>query len=241
MAKVVPMGRLIVLLAVLLTSPWQAAVAADPCAEGRLRPAKIVDGDTLVMSWVGTVTEKMAPSIAAAFEANKRKATAVELSLQSCGGRIDYMAATIGVLRFIKASHELTTVVERGSTCASACVPIFLASEKRRAAMSSLWFFHRSWRHQLAGGIDGVLTATPGDLPVQHYLDKYYAPAGLSRPWLAQLKDIIENNGGYWQTGRDLWGARTGMITDVIGDIQPRDNRPIYLAPPPGCTTMCRG
>ena len=55
------------------------------------------------------------------------------------------------------------------------------------------------------------------------------------------LKQVIENNDGYWQTGRDLWDAKSGIITETIGDIQPQDARPVYLAPAPGCTTMCRG
>ena len=52
LAKVVPMGKLltVVLFAWAMTSPWQVAVAADACAEGRLRPAMLVDGDKLVMS-----------------------------------------------------------------------------------------------------------------------------------------------------------------------------------------------
>ena len=135
------MGRLGVLLIVAaLALPWQPAAAADPCAEGELHSSAIVGGDTLQLNWAGTVTEKMAPVISAKFEAYKRRAKSVELSLQSCGGRTDYMAEVIGVLRHIKTTHELTTVVPRGATCASACIPIFLASDRRTAALSSLAF-----------------------------------------------------------------------------------------------------
>lgn len=217
------------------------ASAADACAEGKLRPVKVAASGALHLTWIGTVNEKMAGAIDAAFEANKRRVKSVELALQSCGGRIDYMAAVIGVLHHIKETHALTTVVERGSTCASACIPIFLASGQRRAALSSLWFFHRSWRHQLAGGVDTVLTATPGSHSVKRFLEQYYAPAGVSRSWLVRLEDVIEKNDGYWQTGADLWDDKTGIITETIGNMQPQDNRPIYLAPAPGCTAMCRG
>jgi hypothetical protein len=219
----------------------QQAAAADPCAEGKLRPVTVDASGALHLTWIGTVNERMAKDIDRAFEANKRQVKSVELALQSCGGRIDYMAAVIGVLHHIKETHALATVVERGSTCASACIPIFLASDQRRAALSSLWFFHRSWRHQLTGGVDAVLTSVPGSHSVQRFLDQYYAPAGVSRDWLTRLKDVIEKNDGYWQTGADLWTEKTGMITETIGNTQPQDNRPIYLAPAPGCTAMCRG
>lgn len=236
------MGRLGVLLIVAaLAWPWQPAAAADPCAEGELHSSAIVGGDTLQLNWTGTVTEKMAPVISAKFEAYKRRAKSVELSLQSCGGRTDHMAEVIGVLRHIKATHTLTTVVERGATCASACIPIFLASDRRTAALSSLWFFHRSWRHQLAGGVDGVMTRTPGRSSLDRFLKQYYASAGVSQGWLRGLKSVIEKSGGYWQTGRDLWDDKSGIITQTIGDVQPPDARPIYVAPAPGCTAMCRG
>lgn len=235
------LNRLSILFVIaLLASPWQRALAADACAEGELRPVKI-ERDTLQLDWIGTVNESMAPKIDAAFEANKGRTKAVVLSLQSCGGRTDYMAATIGVLRYIKKTHALVTVVDRGATCASACIPIFLASDRRRAALSSLWFFHRSWRYQLAGGVDEIQTSAPGSHSVARFLDRYYASAGVSRQWLSHLKDVIERSGGYWQSGRDLWDAKAGIVTETIGDIQPQDDRPIYLAPAPGCTAMCRG
>jgi hypothetical protein len=225
----------------LLALPFHRARAADPCADGDLKPVTIADGDTLQLKWIGTVTGKMARKIDTAFETNKRRVKAVELSIQSCGGRTDYMADTIAVLRQIKTTHALSTVVEPGATCASACIPIFLASDRRRAAMSSLWFFHRSWRYQLSGGVDAIGTSAPGTRSVEKFLNRYYAPAGVSSAWLKHMREVIENNGGYWQTGRDLWDAKSGMVTETIGDIQPQQNRQIYLAPSPGCTAMCRG
>lgn len=231
----------VLFIVVLLASPWHSAVASDDCADGKLRPVTILDGDRLVLRWIGKVNRKMPSAIDDAFEANKRRVKSVELSLKSCGGGVDYMAATIAVLRHIKLTHRLTTVVDQGATCASACIPIFLASDHRRAAMSSLWFFHRSWRKQLSGGIDEVQTAAPGKSSVESFHDRYYAPAGVSRPWLDRLRNIIEHSSGYWQTGRDLWDAGSGMITEKIGDVLLQEDRTIYIAPAPGCTAMCRG
>jgi hypothetical protein len=242
-ADAMGMGKSLVRLFIvaLLVCPWQQAMAADPCAEGKLRPATIVDGNKLLLKWSGTVNEGMGPAIAAAFDAYKLRTKTVELSLQSCGGRTDYMAAVIGVLHHIKNTHKLTTVVERGAMCASACIPIFLASDRRTAALSSVWFFHRSWRHQLVGDVDGIITRQPGRSSLGRFLEQYYASAGVSRGWLSGLKDIIENGAGYWQTGRDLWGNKSGIITETISDVQAPDMSPIYVAPAPACTTMCRG
>lgn len=231
----------VLFLFVLLASPWQSAVAADDCADGKLRPVTIAGGDRLILRWAGRVDKKMASALDDAFERNKLHVKSVELSLHSCGGRIDYMAAAIGVLRHIKETHKLTTVVDQGATCASACIPIFLASDNRRAALSSLWFFHRSWRSELSGGVDEVQTAVPGKSSVERFHERYYIPAGVSREWLRRLRNVIENTNGYWQTGRDLWEAKSGMVTETIGDVLLQEDRTIYIAPAPGCTAMCRG
>jgi len=226
---------------VLFAWPWQPAMAGDDCADGRLSPARIVGGEKLVLSWTGKVNKKMATAIDDAFEANKHRVSAVELSLKSCGGRVDYMAGVIAVLHHIKETHKLTTIVDQGATCASACIPIFLGSDNRRAALSSLWFFHRTWQRKLTGGVDEVQTGAPGKSSIDQFHDRYYIPAGVSADWLKRLKPIIENTGGYWQTGRDLWESKSGIVTETIGDVLMREDRTIYLAPAPGCTAMCRG
>jgi hypothetical protein len=231
----------VLFLFVLLASPWKPAVAADDCADGRLSLVTVAAGDKLALRWTGKVNKKMAADIDAAFEANKRRVKSVEVSLHSCGGRIDDMTAAIGVLRHIKETHRVVTVVEQGATCASACIPIFLASDNRRAALSSLWFFHRAWRKQLSGGIDEVQTGVPGKTSVAAFHERYYLPAGVSREWLDKLRNVIENTSGYWQTGRDLWESKSGMITETIGDVLLQEDRTIYIAPAPGCTAMCRG
>lgn len=231
----------VLFMVVTLALPMRAASAADICGPGRMHASVADGGKKLVLNWTGRIDGEMARTLSRAFEVHGREVTAVELSLSSCGGRIDEMATALGELDRIKRTHRLVTVVDQGATCASACIPIFLAGETRRAAMSSLWFFHRSWRQGATGGIDEVRTQVSDRGFVTHYLEQYYVPAGVSREWLNHLIEMIANTGGYWQTGRDLWEARNGMITETIGDVMPEQNRPIYLAPAPGCTAMCRG
>jgi hypothetical protein len=233
------LGLLLILLA--FACPWQSAAAADNCAAGTLQRTTIEAGDVLQLRWVGTVAKDMPRAILDAFTAHRPHIKSVALSLNSCGGRVDYMAEVIAVLRHIGKTHQLVTAVEPGSLCASACIPIFLASNHRRAAMSSLWFFHRSWRRELTGGVDKIETASIGNSSLDDFLARYFRPAGVSAAWLSELKGIIENGDGYWQTGRELWDAKAGMLTEAIGNVQPREKRTIYFAPAPGCTAMCRG
>lgn len=229
------------LMIVTLALPVRAASAADICGTGHMRSTVTDGGQRLVLDWTGRIDGGMARALSQGFEIHGREVTAVELSLSSCGGRIDEMTAALGVLDRIKRTHRLVTAVDQGATCASACIPVFLAGETRRAALSSLWFFHRSWRESATGGIDEVRTRVSDRRFVARYLEQYYVPAGVSREWLTHLVEMIAGSGGYWQTGRDLWEARNNMITETIGDVMPEQNRPIYLAPAPGCTVMCRG
>ncbi|HET6320661.1 MAG TPA: hypothetical protein VFF87_01290 [Hyphomicrobium sp.] len=226
---------------VTLALPVRAAFAADICGAGHMRSSLADGGQKLVLNWTGRIDGGMARALSHAFEIHGREVTAVALSLSSCGGSIDEMIAALGELDRIKRTHRLVTVVDQGATCASACIPMFLAGEVRRAAMSSLWFFHRSWRESVTGGVDEVRTQVSDRSFLTRYLEQYYVPAGVSREWLTHLVEMIASSGGYWQTGRDLWEARNGMITETIGDVMPEQIRPIYLAPAPGCTAMCRG
>ncbi len=166
----------------------------------------------------------MAPRSAAEFDAHKLRTKSVELSLQSCGGRTDYMAEVIGVLRHIKTTHKLTTVVERGATCASACIPIFLASDRRTAALEQLVVLPSLMASSTRGRRRRGHNRGARRSSLTRFLEQYYASAGVSQRWLAGLKDIIEKSAGYWQTGRDLWEDKSGIITETIGDIQPPDH-----------------
>jgi hypothetical protein len=140
----------------------------------------------------------------------------------------------------MQENAKLTTVVAPGSTCASACVAVFLAAAQRRAAMSSLWYFHMTWRPATRGGLDAVETITTSPESTERFITRYFEPAGVSRKWLKRMRRIIFNNGGYWQTGRDLWNSRSGIIIEPIADIEPF-NEPTYLAPAPGCSATCSG
>jgi hypothetical protein len=48
--------------------------------------------------------------------------------------------------------------------------------------------------------------------------------------------------GDYWQTGRDLWESKSGIITDPLGNLQkvPDDSR-LFVMPGVVCGPMCRG
>ena len=58
------------------------------------------------------------------------------------GGSVAEGERVIDVLRQIKATHQLETVVAPGDVCASMCVFIYVQGQKRLGALTSSWLFH---------------------------------------------------------------------------------------------------
>jgi hypothetical protein len=217
-----------------------AAHAEDPCASGQLEDAAVKKG-MLYLKWIGTVRYEMHKRIAEKFDEVKDKTVAVVLVLSSCGGNADAEEKTIHVLKRIKKTHILFTMVGRGSLCASACVGIFLQGKHRDAALTSSWGFHEPSLQSSVRG-DGGDTIKRVIVPVQtEAMLKAYAEAGVSKRWLKRLRAKIRG-AEWWQTGRDLWEAKSGIITDVIGNSVPRaKEQEQHFAPVVTCGAFCRG
>jgi len=217
-----------------------AAHAGDPCASGQLEEASVKEG-MLYLRWVGTVRYEMDKRIAEKFDEVKDRTVAVALVLSSCGGDADAEGRTVKVLKRIKKTHILFTMVGRGSLCASACVGIFLQGKHRDAALTSSWGFHEPSLQSSVRGDDGD-TIKRVIVPVQtEAMLKAYAEAGVSKRWLKRLRAKIKG-AEWWQTGRDLWEAKSGIITDVFGNSVPRaKEEKEHFAPVVICGAFCRG
>lgn len=187
----------------------RAAHAEDACASGLLEETAVKDG-ILYMKWTGTVRYEMDKQIARKFDEVRDKTVAVILVLSSCGGDADAKAKTVDVLKRIKKTHILFTMVGRGSMCASACVPIFLQGKKRHAALTSSWAFHEP---SVEGGVVGDGTTIKRFvLPEQtETMLKGYAEAGVSKRWLKRLRKKIKG-AEWWQTGpRSVGGKKRDL------------------------------
>ncbi len=149
----------------------------------------------------------MAADIADEFDGTSAWPERSPSALTSCGGgTASYMDAAINVLGFIKVTHPLTTLVDRGALCSSACVPIFLVGNRRVGALASLWFFHPAAR-RVQQGI-GVTTRELLPEYTDSFITRYFVPAGVSTDWIQFMRRMIRD-GDFWQTGRDLWETKS--------------------------------
>ena len=166
-----------------------AACADDPCARTDLKAVVVPRTQTVQLKWVGQISNPMHDRIAAQFNEAKARVRSVVLILSSCGGSLGEAEKVIDTLREIKKTHHLETRGDPGSTCASACIPIFLQGTRRRAALTSSWLFHevtrRSALDKTKKRVDRART--------ERVFSDYYAEAGVSEAWLNQFGSWFSN------------------------------------------------
>jgi ATP-dependent protease ClpP protease subunit len=86
----------------------------------------------------------MADYLRAALDTYATSSHRVVLFLDSVGGQVEEGDRVIHVLDEIKQTQHLITTVFNDKVCASMCIPIFLRSDDRLAARTSLWLFHQA-------------------------------------------------------------------------------------------------
>jgi hypothetical protein len=173
--------------------------------------------DAIVMQWEGGIAKPMADQIRNAFEEHQGRAKRVVFRISSGGGSVAEGERVIRVLREIRRTHRLETVVDRGHRCGSMCVFIYLQGEHRVAALSSLWLFHEVSFHD-----PKTRQITRLDRPAwERLVDTYFGPAGVSHEWTERMKPLTVQS-DYWQTGSDLANDRSGIFHAVLGNQRER-------------------
>ena len=173
--------------------------------------------NTLSMHWKGKIEDPMAACIMTAFAKVPPSVWRVSLSLDSPGGNLPTAEEVVAALKQIRKTHQLSTTVWRGATCSSACIPVFLAGERRYGALASIWVFHEvgHWTHRE----DRPLTTDR--IATERVFQDYFLAAGVSEAWLNRLRPLIQN-ADYWQTGQNLFDDKSGIITQPIENLVPR-------------------
>ena len=202
---------------------WSLAVGhasfalADQSEHGELKVGSSnSQPGTIVLQWTGKVAAPMAQQIKDAFEQRRDSATRVVLTLSSGGGSVQEGERVITVLRQIRQTHQLQTVVGHGKSCGSMCVFIYLQGQKRTAALSSTWLFHEVSRKDRATDRTVLDRAS-----WERLVNAYYGPAGVSAEWTAKMKPFTLQS-DYSQTGADLVNDRSGIIHEALGNQKPR-------------------
>ena len=157
----------------------------------------------------------MQAKLAEAFKEHRGKTDRFVLSLSSPGGSVGHGGAVIRLLREIRRTHRLDTIVEGSGTCASMCVPIYLQGETRRATPRSRWMFHEvSLRDAIT---DEKQEMRPSDQKARtdKLFDDYFRPAGVPDGWIKDMREKMRK-GDVWRSGDQLMRENTGIIQEAM-------------------------
>jgi hypothetical protein len=199
------------------------ALAPGSAAPSEEQPAFVAAANVnkqegiLYVGYSGQIVTGMADYLREVFGKYAAVSHRVVLFLNSVGGQVEEGERAIHVLREIRQTHRLVTVVLHGRICASMCIPVFLQGQDRFAALASLWIFHEAAKKEANGAeqTDAEETA--------RLFRRYYLPAGVSTEWLKSIVPVIRK-ANLWQTGGDLISAKTGVI------MYPIENRTTRVA-----------
>jgi hypothetical protein len=173
----------------------------------------------IVFRWSGTVEPPMLREFSSAYSRYQSDRRPILISLNSPGGSVKHGADVIDLIERMKRTHPVDTVVEKGSTCASMCVPIYLTGTWRNAHPKARFMFHEvSLRlPAFAPLTDRVLVSAMGKSLIPALTDRFFekqmeaTATGLNLKWLNGIREEIRN-GDVWRTGDQLVKERSGIV-----------------------------
>lgn len=168
---------------------------------------------TVVLRWRGAIEPPMRARIEEAFKEHRNRADTFVLSLSSPGGSVSHGGAVVRVLRDIRRTHRLETVLEGANTCASMCVPIFLQGEVRRATGRSRWMFHEVSLRDPFSEEKAEMRPSDRKARTDKLFDDYFRPAGVPESWMTEMRMLMKT-GDIWRSGDELLAERAGIVLD---------------------------
>ena len=181
--------------------------------------------DRVLVRWSGPVEPPMLDRFKDAFAQLEGEQRRIVISLNSPGGLVEYGYEVIAEIRRMSRSHTVDTMVESGRTCASMCVPIFLAGADRVAHPAAKFMFHEvsiklrpeaeiklRQLQRSAPGLDiaGIRKAMVVKATDEFY-EEYFAPRGVNARWLTQMRRDIAGR-DEWRTAAELVRQRSGVV-----------------------------
>lgn len=212
----IPVTRLLWLgfLAAIVGLAWQFQGRLEMVFAGRGRLTVETAPNRVVLNWRGKIEAPMATKIEEAFREHADAVRTFELRLHSPGGSLGHGAEVIRTIKRIQQTHRLETVVDNGNSCASMCVPVYLAGDRRVAGPKARFMFHEvSYHDSYSGKVEDVPKSAIGRA-TDDFFERYLKPAGVDTVWLGQLREAIRGK-DVWRTAEELVDARAGVVLEL--------------------------
>lgn len=170
--------------------------------------------DTVRLRWIGKIEAPMAARLSEAISEWGRRKRRFVLELASPGGSVSHGAGVVRMLRDLKSTHALETVVLSGDGCLSMCVPIFLQGSRRIAAPGARFMFHEVRVRDQLTKEEIAVSERQRRTSTDMLFDDFFKPAGVSASWITVVRHAMRN-GDVWRTGRQLVDEKSGIVTDL--------------------------
>lgn len=172
------------------------------------------EGGAAVFRWHEAVEAPMAYRFREAFEASKDKTDRIIIDLASPGGALAEGRSVIEEIERMKATHRVTTRVGPGATCASMCVPIFLAGEERLASSNSAFMFHEPSSVDYFTDKKANKPAFEQRMDAERFFERYFTQSPVDAAWREKLRQEWTGR-DVWKTGEELVAEKSGVVTRV--------------------------
>jgi hypothetical protein len=175
--------------------------------------AAIAPGVALVR-YKGQIAYPMAEDLAEIWREIKGRHTRIVLDLDSSGGDLVHAEKVIAILREMAGEVALTTVVEQGNRCLSACVLVYMQGSERAAGGATAWMFH---------GACPPFSNIPSAAATRRYLSDL-EEAGAATQFLCTLETsgYLDAPGRFWVSGYELFHVyEANVITRLLEPWEP--------------------
>ena len=165
----------------------------------------------VVLRWRGSIDAPMFARLDEAFRKHGSDTPRFVLMLHSPGGSLQHGRDVIRLIKRVQATHAVDTVIEPRRSCASMCVPIYLAGNRRSADPKARFMFHEvSFRDSHSDKVERVPKDAIGRATDQ-FFERYLKPAGLDDRWLADMREAVRGK-DVWRTAEELVEQRSGVV-----------------------------
>jgi hypothetical protein len=167
-----------------------------------------------LIRYKGQIAYPMAENLAEIWSGLQGRHMRIVLDLDSAGGDLVHAEKVIAILREIAGEVALTTVVEQGNRCLSACVLVFMQGSDRAAGGATAWMFH---------GACPPFSNIPSAAATRRYLSDL-EEAGAATQFLCTLEasGYLDAPGRFWASGYELFHVHeANVITRLLEPWEP--------------------
>lgn len=182
----------------------------------------------VVLQWSGAIEAPMRDKLAEALDTFESDPRALVISLNSNGGSVQHGRDVVKAIRKASLARAVDTVVEKGSVCASMCVPIYLVGAERFAHPAARFMFHKTSLRlsaddqkqlrqfsQQSGLSESELKRQIIEMSTNDLFEVDIGYRAVDKKWAENMRQRIRK-GDVWLNGKQLMEQGSSMVDKLL-------------------------